>query len=134
MFLRHLSLLCLCSSSLFATSFTLDVACTIKDDTRHIQINNMKVEVDEYKPCILALEHENIDLEFSILKHTQDSVAVETIITQRATENSESSVIAKPMLVVAFGQPATITCTELKTQCGEKETTFELKLLAHENN
>lgn len=131
MFLRYLFLLCLCSPSLFAASFTLDVACTIKN----IQFTNMKVEVDEHKPCVLALKDVNLDFKFSVLWYNKNkgTVAVQTTVTQRASENNQSVLLAQPIIVATFGHPATIICTEIKAQSGEKEIT-QLTLLAQKNN
>ena len=135
MLLRYLSLLCLCSSSLFAASFTLDVACTIKDDARLIKINNMHVDIDENKACVLALKEENLDFDFSVLWHNEESVAVQTIITRRASESNKNTILAQPVLITSFGQSATVTLGEIKNKDAENEETyhFELTLIPSKN-
>ena len=131
MFLRYLSVLCLFTSSLFAASFTFDFAATIKNDVRLVKFNNIRFGINENKPYILTLANENLNFNFTVLEHDEETVTVQTTITPKSTENNESSILAQPSMRICFNQTAILNFSVTNN---EETYHFELTLIPSKNS
>lgn len=117
MFCRYFFLLCLSTSSLFASSFKLGVTCLV-DGKGHI----FCLYVDENKPREIISG--DLEFKFTVLSYTQKMIAIETMIKRKSAENNVITLVAQPIIITPFDSPTSITCDKLS------DSQFKLKLVA----